>query len=33
VYSVFTPELMAVLERALELAAGSVETAHLDAAL
>jgi hypothetical protein len=32
-YSVFTPELMAVLERALELAEGPVETAHLAAAL
>ena len=33
VYSVFTPELRAVLERALELAAGQVETADLAAAL
>lgn len=33
VYSVFTPELRAVLERALELAEGRVETADLAAAL
>jgi len=34
VYSLFTPQLKAVLERAVELAEGSVvETAHLEAAL
>jgi hypothetical protein len=33
VYAVFTPQLMAVLERALELAEGPVEPSHLAAAL
>jgi hypothetical protein len=32
-YSVFTPELMVVPERALELAQGPVETAHPAVAL